>query len=843
MERLLVCIILLELIPITGFCFREADIIKNLVLSVSVFLTVYAVVSGLFFMADQFSFVHVLGAMLLLSAPFTGYCVIRLGKVSGWIRPCPYRRFLLLSALILGTVFLSFSKFELFDTGQDPGLYQAEAIELYMGNFEVEHDFEEYQILEKEEDRESYFRMLDDGIPGYYPLAAGGTYMDPFSEEERKSDVSGMYHGVQTFPALLALGGKLFGFENMMQIQTVFLTCSVLLLYFTLCSLQVPLRFSLPSLAVFLISPLVLWVSKSSLTEMVLTMFLSLYLFLLTEADTGIKRLLSALPLVGFAFVHVSFLLLYPVFAGINMLLYLKRRCREYLAANVIASAGLCLGYFMMSRIAPRYFYDNCARLYIGKLITADNFLIWVFAGALFVCAVSEALSGVKKPEAADRVFAAAERFLPVVVLVLLGICLCFVIVPGYFREPDENWFTSYYGQGFAGAFFHSALYTFALATGFAAFAVLPAALIFRCRIFFEDTVELCIAVLFVYCILFQSAFIRKEVYYYYYYSRYLAFYIPIVSAALAIVLKRLRNLKKRIVWTVFLVSFGSMLAFDVPLPVNKDETYLEWETLMDLKAQIKEDSAVILGTEAAKLLGTQMRALTGAAIFPVFEDVSNELSLLLGHYSRVYYIPDDPGRPGDGFNPDDFVVKYRDTYLHWDGAEPGSVPLGLFPVDFHRTRRELALYQLKFISSLDPARMTETPYDALEGYYDLEGTMVWVSRDSSVLLFDDGIKTEGLEIEFVIPDQVAGQGQEKFIDIMVNGKKIGEVPAGTAGSRKVILEPRELPDGDGGYRVELHSPDSFVPAETGMNEDIRELALQVMYIGRVRELFCLNAG
>lgn len=837
MERLLVFVILLELIPITGFCFRKADIIKNLVLSVSALLTVYAVVSGLFFMADQFSFVHVLEAMFLLSAPFTIYCAVRLGKISGWIRPCPYRRFLLLSALIVGTVFLSCSKFELFSTAQDQGLYQAEALELYMGNFEVEHDFEEYQVLEKEEDKKVYLQMVGGGIPGYYALASGGIQIDPFNEEERKSDVSGMYHGVQTFPALLALGGKLFGLENMMQIQTVFLICSVLLLYFALCNLQIPLKFLLPSLTVFLISPLVLWVSKTSLTEMVLTMFMSLYLFLLTEADTEIKRLLSALPLVGFAFVHVSFLLLYPVFVGINMLLYLKRRCREYLPANVIVSTGLCLGYFMMSRITPIYFYGNCARLYIGKLITADNFLIWVFAGAFFVCAVSAALSGVKKVEVADRGFAAAERFLPAAVLVLLGICLCFVIVPGYFREPDINWFTSYYGQGFGGAFVHSALYAFALATGFAVFAALLVVLIFRCRIFFENVTELCVALLFVYCILFQSAFIRKEVYYYYYYSRYLAFYIPIISMVLAIVLKRLKNLKKLIVWTVFLVSFGTMLVFDVPLLVSKDETYLEWETLMDLKAQMDENSAVILENETAMLLGVQVRALTGAAIFPVFEDVSNELSLLLKHYSRVYYIPDNPGRLESGFNPDDFVVKYRDTYLHWDGAEQGTVPVGLFPVDFHRTRRELALYQLKFINSLDPAHMTETPYDALEGYYDLEGNIIWTSRNSSVLLFDDGIKAEGLEIEFAIPDQIVSQKQKKCIDIRVNGKKVREIPAGTAGSQKVILEPQELPEGNDSYCVELHSPDSFVPAETGMNEDTRKLALQVMYIGKVREL------
>lgn len=835
-ERLLVFIIILELIPLACFCFREADIIKNITLAVFAFLTVYAVVSGLFFLADQFSFIHVLGAMFLLLAPFTIYCAVRLGKISGWIRPCPYRRFLFLSALILATFFLSCSKFELFDTGQDQGLYQAEAIELYMGNFEVEHDFEEYQILEKEEDRKAYLAMLDDGLPGYYLLSNENTSVNRARQEKRISDVSGMYHGVQTFPALLALGGKLFGFTHMTQMQTVFLLCSVLLLYFALGNLRIPVKGRLLSMGVFLLSPLVLWVSKSSLTEMLLTMFMSAYLFLLTETDTRAGRILTAVPLVGFAFVHVSFLLLYPVFIGINVLLYVKKRCREYLLDNMIVSAGLCLGYFMMSRIAPQYFFDNCARLYIGNIITADNFLRWIYAGALLVCIFSAVLARFRKIGTIDSAVTSLCRFLPAVVLALLEIAFCFIIIAGYFREPDDRWFTIYYGQGFRGAFTHSSLYAFAMATGFAVFAGLLVMAIVRYRLFLTDIVELCVFVLFIYCILFQSAFIRREVFYYYYYSRYLVFYIPVVSATAAVVLKRLEKLKKFkkiIVWTVFLCSFGSMLRFDFPLLISMDDTCVEWENLMDLKEMIGEDSAVILGNGAVGLLGVQVRALTGAAIFPVFEDPSDELLLLQDHYSRIYYIPDGPGQLAQGFDLDDFEVGYRDTYFRWESPRQG----GMFPLVFYKTRQELVLYKLVFINRLEPASMVEVPDGILEGYYDLEGNMIWTSKDSSVLLSDDGIKTEGLEIEFVIPDQIVSREQEKCIDIMVNGKKVSEVSTETAGYKEVFVAPEDLPDGDGGCRVELHSPDSFVPAEIGMNEDTRELALQVIYIGKVREL------
>ncbi len=833
MEKLLVFIILLELIPLTCFCFRDADIMKILTLAVSAFLTIYAVVSGLFFTLDQFSFFHVLGAMALFLAPFALYCAVRLGKVSGWAAPCPYGQFLVLGALILASVFLSHSKFELFSAGQDQGLYQAEAIELYMGNFEVEHDFEEYQILENEEDKEAYRDMLGKRIVGYYPLANGGNYMEPFSEDERKSDVSGMYHGVQTFPALLALGGKLFGLENMTQMQTVFLVCSVLLLYFALCGLGIPLWVRLPAALLFLLSPLTLWVSKSSLTEMLLTMFMASYLFLLTEGSTGIKRLLTAVPLVGFAFVHVSFLLLYPAFAGIHLLLYVKRHAREYLSVNVLMSAGLCLGYFMMSRIAPQYFYDNCGRLYVGSLITADNFLIWVCSGSLFACAVSMALSAVKKTEKIERGIEAVLRFLPALILLLLGVSLCYSVIAGYFMEPNEQWFSAYYGQGFWGAFSHSALYAFAMAEGFAVFAALVAVMVVRHRVFLEDTAKLSVFLLLVYCVLFQSAFIRREVFYYYYYSRYLVFYLPLVSAAAAVALKRLANSKKKTAGMIVLVSFGYMLAFDAPLLAGKDETYLEWENLLDLKEAVREDSAVILGDGAANLLGAPLRALTGAAIFPVFEDPAGEISLLQDHYSGVYYIPDEPGQFPDGLSAAQFEVRYRDRYLRWDG----STPDGLFPLRFPSVERQVALYQLKFISRLDPAHMTEIPEGVLEGYYGLEEKLIWTAKDSSALICDARIRTEGLELELVLPDENAGRGQGKFIEVLVSGEKAAEISAASAGRKRVFLKPEELPEPDenGAYRVELHCPDSFVPARIGMNADERELAVQVRYIGRIR--------
>lgn len=827
-ERALAFAVLLEIMILTNCCFKNVDIIKNMVLSVSGFLMLYAVAAGLFFWADKFSFVHVLGSMLAGLAPFVLYCARRYGKTAYRAVLPSYRQVLPILILTITAAGLSFSKFELFNSGQDQGLYQAEAIELYMGNYEVEHDFEEYRILESDSDKSSYREMLNRTITGFYPFADAGNYWEPLPEEERKSDVSGVYHGIQTFPALLALGGRLFGLENMVQMQTVFFVCALLLLYFANCNLQVPLGANLASLAVFLFSPLALWISKSSLTEMTLSLLMSAYLFLLTESDTRAKRLLSAFPLICFAFVHVSFLQLYPVFIGINLFRYVKKRSGEYLAANVLISLGLCAGYCMMARIAPQYFYDNCGRLYYKDIITADNFLCWIFAGSAFVCVCSLLMLRVKNMKRIGRTAFALSRYTPVLILGLLAVILRFICLIAYVRTPDGRGFTSYYGEGFPGAFTHSSLFAFAMSVGFAVFLFLLVMVTIKYRRFLETDTGTCILFLFVYCILFQSAFFRKEVFYYYYYSRYLVFYIPIICVALAL---SFYWAGKLVNWIALAVSLCCMLVFDVPLLTRQDLTDLEWENLLDLRDAVKDDSAIILENGAARLLGAPLRALTDAAIFPVFEDISGEVELLQKNYSHVYYIPDEV-KQKDWLEMDLFALVYRDRYQSWEGMATGRLS-GLFPLRFQSTVKEVLLFERQVMKEIDPED-TEVISDKLEGYYNFEGEYVWVNKESSAELYNKSIKKKGLEIDFIVPQVVADSGQGEKIGIYVNEKKVAEVPM-TTGEKSVIIEPEEIPYRNDRYTVKISCPSSFVPSADGSSVDARELSLQIKYIGKVR--------
>ncbi len=675
--------------------FKEADIIQSIALSIAIFGFLFVIVSGFYFTFDLFSFFPVLLTILLPSAFFVGKDVVKKRKFSFQFAPMPRKEMGMQIGLVLFAFLLTSVKFELYCNGQDQGLYQAEALELYMGHTEVEHDFPEYRILTSKEDQATYYEMLTKTIVGYYPLSASPIVS--FGEEERISDVSGMYHGVQTFPAVLALGAKLFGLRNMMQIQTAFFLCAVLLLYATLRKLGIQWNHRFLLLLVFLISPLVIWISKSSFTEMFLTMCVCFYLYLLAGADTAPKRLLAALPLTAFAFVHMSFLQFYPAFILVGVLFYLHSGHKEFLWANVLSSVGLAFSYFMMDRIAPQYFYNNASRLFFRNLITADNFLLWVYAGTVVVISLSFLLSRVKNVTKHYNKAVAVSRLIPSASLIILSIIIRNVIIvglkslPGDFGRID---LTLYNGTGFLPAFGHSSLYAFAMATGMFVLPYIIILLMVKFHVFLETPVKLSFSFLFVYLILVQSAFFNKQVFFYYYYSRYLVVCIPVICVMFAILFDRFK--KSWVRWVVIGASVCVMAGFDIPLLANKDLTMLEWDALLDVQQEIKPNSAVIMDEERALLMGPQLRTLSGAALFPLLDDFETEVQLLSQTYEQVYFLTDDFVIADKRIVLDEFGVAYRNQYLEQNNMGYGA----LYPIHFEKVPKELVLYEYHMTDS-----------------------------------------------------------------------------------------------------------------------------------------------
>lgn len=89
-----------------------------------------------------------------------------------------------------------------------------------------------------------------------------------------------------------------------------------------------------------------------------------------------------------------------------------------------------------------------------------------------------------------------------------------------------------------------------------------------------------------------------------------------------------------------------------------------------------------------------------------------------------------------------------------------------------------------------------------------------------------------GLEIDYSIPSQL----QEQTVRIWINGKTVLERTYKQGMDEKIIIPAEQLPDDiQGCFEIEIACSDSVVPAQIGLNNDTRELAICFQYIGEVR--------
>ena len=196
-----------------------------------------------------------------------------------------------------------------------------------------------------------------------------GFYTDPrlptFTPEDKISDVSGYYHGIPTFPAMLALFGKCLCVDNMSQFQTLFFVCSIFLLFWGCGNLRLrPITTNL-LLLLYTLCPYVIWVSKSALTEPFLCALLAWFFYLATSEKTQDRHLLFA-PVLVFSFYHISCYTLLPMFICIFAAKYVYTKNRECLLQGILSSAGFLAGYIASLVIAPQYSYDNSRPMAVG---------------------------------------------------------------------------------------------------------------------------------------------------------------------------------------------------------------------------------------------------------------------------------------------------------------------------------------------------------------------------------------------------------------------------------------------------------------------------------------------
>lgn len=199
--------------------YQKSHIIEIAVRAVIGFFSLYVVVSGLFFLIDQFNMLAVLVVCILIELAAAFLLWKRGLRWKALAVSCALRPYAFVLCVAALAVLLSLVKYDFFGMGQDQGVYQTKAIEMIYNSAKNQLDFEEYKNLTDPADKLAYQRMLP-RFTGFYT----GAHYPTFTPEDKISDVSGYYHGIPTFAAMLALFGKCFGWAICRSFKRSFLS-------------------------------------------------------------------------------------------------------------------------------------------------------------------------------------------------------------------------------------------------------------------------------------------------------------------------------------------------------------------------------------------------------------------------------------------------------------------------------------------------------------------------------------------------------------------------------------------------------------------------------------------
>ncbi len=612
--------------------FRKRHIAEILTLGTAWFFCSYIFSTMILFLLDVFTLDRGIKITCLTDAVFFLTSVLTcekvpLEKIKAGFSPEKELRVFVVPLLIalLGLPFIS-QKNELFGMGQDEGVYQCVAVNFIYHHDSRQQDFQEYQFLESDASRENFQVAVHNKLVGYD--IPSKNYPDTVYDRD-VSPVSGIYHGIPTYAAMLAMWGRIAGIGHMADIQTIFYILTIFLLCFICDNLKLKPLSKLTAAILTALSPVVIWVAKSSLTEMFLAVLIAMFLYFLTNQDYPEHYGFSLLPIAVFSCYHVSIYTLLPYVLIIYAGMYFFTKKNVFAAAMLFSVLGYLASYLMMRHIQPFYTMNNYRFVfnqYIGLKNITETVLI--ISGILLVCCMIYILLiwKLKKTVSLEAFLTDRKNLVLMqwVLVCLTALPLIYILYKAFSKLDSIENISSLTIAGF---------------TENAGLFLLPAGvlvLFFMPRRFLVSESTLVIFISFFYCVLIYSAFLRFQTDYYYYYARYL---VPFIPAAVIFSMTALDKTDKKLILTLSLTSLCFALPYSCFLISHKDDTRMEWSILEDITESIPEKSCVVIQTESLPTLWIPVRAITGAAVYPSEKDMTEQLHQLSKRYDEIYFI------------------------------------------------------------------------------------------------------------------------------------------------------------------------------------------------------------
>jgi len=540
----------------------------------------------------------------------------------------------LLVILIIGFLF-TFQKFEIFGMAQDQGVYQMNALLMIDGLESNVVTVKEYELLTNDLDRQIFLENLR-----LQQFTGLGFYAIEFNEGRGTIPAganpinSAIFHGLPNLPALQSVSGMMFGAEYLMHALTLPYLITIVLIFITL---NINFGFSkltssIPTL-VYALSPLVLWTSKASLTEIYLSMLIALLIYYLTSNGKASSWLLW-IPVAAFAFFHVSIFVIMPMLVIIFIGLALYKRDVGAWFSGLMAILFYAIGYLSMTFVAPQYTFDNYMRLFVPL----RRFDIHFFAdtsqyGLIFpVClAAIGLLLLVRFYMAKGKVECVKlKSALPIVMIVLTAICIIATVI-AWLNIADGNpggIHTHFHGGGRLATIPNLTIFAIAFGSGFVLCAIILFSIFFGKKSFYTKKAFPVVVIVF-FTALFTPSFLQIGVSYYYYFARYIVPYIPALVILGGVAISKFRVASKIIVAAV---SLSIMLPFSAILALNNDISLVEIRSqreIVEAVNSLEPGSIVLVSDHYRRFFFNSISFGTESYIFPhsvfvQFTDIPN---------------------------------------------------------------------------------------------------------------------------------------------------------------------------------------------------------------------------
>lgn len=688
-----------------GFMYKEMSLLKAITLGITGYFFVYVLSSGMLFWMERYSTTMAAVCALMILLAIALILALKEKRI-----PLFVYNFKEWAVLLIVLVFVfpaTIEKFEYFGMGQDQGVYQTKAIELMNGNNQRIFDFEEINVLETAAQKKSYIKTVE-MLTGGYDLVAGDIDKPFLRKLADITETAGIYHGIPTWPSVLALFGEMFGLAQMQSCQSLFLIILMMLVFYILENLKIKTVLEVPALLLLGLSPQVLWVSKSALAEMFLAVIISCFILLITEREKSM-RFFSCVPVFVFSFYHITIYTMLPMFMMLYWGLYVISRERKYIWAANVSVLGYFIGFLFMVYISPRYAFNNYVWVIDKFLAMNDDALLIVvpivsLLALVFTNLLPMMMRVRKFRELRRVVYEKRDVLLRAVILILLCIFAIMCVT------QNVTW----------GTLGSLTLIVYARATGIVLLPITLILLLLSQKAKKIGEIRYVIVLAFIYAILVYSvAFIFKNAYYYYY-GRYMMPYLCVVIVTFCYFVNRMKLYH---FWLFCLLGGVSFALPNKLLVTELDDTNMTWEVLEKVTSLSDgESTAVVVGEEYVRLLFLPLKS-EGIAVYNCWDDMAAEMEFLSTHYEDVYYVGQE------NLSEEDYYVAYRDMYVRSEYQLTEEQNESKYPLGIKSEEMKITLYRYKDMKL--KYHVNDEEFEG-SGFGTIEnGTYAWTNKES----------------------------------------------------------------------------------------------------------------